>query len=81
MLSHFIEIAEHFKTLLIESCDAIAIAQNIVNGMVYSSQYFLTNIQIYFLRGDRGARKNIVDIHTSLDLNLEPRGQVLFTIV
>ena len=31
MLSHFIEIAEHFKTLLIESCDAIAIAQNIGN--------------------------------------------------
>ena len=26
------------------------------------------------LRGDRGARKNIVDIE-SLDLNLEPQGQ------
>ena len=26
------------------------------------------------LRGDRGARKNIVDIN-SLDLNLEPQGQ------
>ena len=29
---------------------------------------------VIFLRGDRGARKNIVDIN-SLDLNLEPQGQ------
>ena len=29
---------------------------------------------VLVLRGDRGARKNIVDID-SLDLNLEPQGQ------